>query len=144
VRLDDLPEGLREQVIQAVQKTKPELAVEEPRSSEPEDPSAAESERLQGVSEILEGMRQSFDADRIDYDEYREMVLQHLKRFLEDLDPKAALGFVLNDLRASELGRFVDDSIYKSLCGKLLAAAVPPVEKPRRRRFRIFGNKGKT
>jgi hypothetical protein len=147
VRLDDLPEDLRRQVLHALHSQKTDAAAEENAPRPPEAPMnglPAEADEMPGVLKALESIRQSFQDDRIDYDEYRELVLQNLYRFLDGLDPKAALGFVLNDLKHSDLGRFVDDAIYKSLCRAQLSAAVPPVEKIRPWAFGIFRKKRKS
>jgi hypothetical protein len=137
VRLDDLPEELRQQVVQALHSAKTQPAVEEAAPADTTRGTAG-ADRMHRVTKALESIQQRFNDDRIDYDEYRELVLHHLKRFLEGLDPKAALGFVLNDLKSSDLGRFIDDAIYKSLCSAQLSATVPPVEKTKTWTFGIF------
>jgi hypothetical protein len=148
VRLDDLPEELRRRVEQALHSKKPEVAVtvEEtvstgPEMAPPDRPAIADG--IESVSKTLESMRQSFDADRIDYDEYREMVLRTLKQFLEGMEPKTALGFVLNELKTSTLDRYIDEAIYNTLCAGMLTAATPPVEKPKPWSFGIFRKKRK-
>ena len=137
VRLDDLPEELRQQVVQALHSAKTTPAAEEAAPADTTRGTAG-ADRMHRVSKALDSIQQRFNEDRIDYDEYRELVLHNLKRFLEGLDPKAALGFVLNDLKSSDLGRFIDDAIYKSLCSAQLSATVPPVEKTKTWTFGIF------
>ena len=98
---------------------------------------------MHGALKTLEGIQEGFSADRIDYDEYREMVLQTLMKFMDGLEPKAALAFVLNELKPSALNPFIDDAIYNALCRKTLALSVPPVEKPKPWAFGIFRKQSK-
>jgi hypothetical protein len=135
--LDKLPSVFRADVEAALR------AGPTPPTDLPAVGTAALGDSIDTARLTLACLKQGFDTDRIDYDEYRELVLQALRQFVENLDKKTGLDFVLKGLKSSPLAPYLDDAIYKSLCGQVLAAAVAPVKKESSWNFGIFRKKRK-
>lgn len=139
VNLHDLSPELRRRVEDALRSGTgsglPAVPVEEKPAREDPIPTM-----LTAIGRIKE----SFDADRIDYDEYRTMVVDILMPFIETLSLRDRMNFVFQELQQSELHPYLDEDIFKSLSARVLSAATKIDDEPaagkskKRKRFRLF------
>lgn len=139
VNLHDLPAELRGRVMETLRNRKTGSAAVEA------------VEKIQkckhSPDDILAAIRQlndSFAADRLDYDEYRALVVDTLMQYVETLPEKDRMSFVFQELEKSDFAAFIDESIFKTLSARVLAAAIQTLNnsdltgKIKRKRFRLF------
>lgn len=139
VNLNDLPPELRQQV---------EDAIRSGNSGTLSQPSARETSLPEStIASVLTAIckfKENFDADRIDYDEYRALTIDTLMQYVETLEVRNRMNFVFQEIQQSELQPYVDEPIFKALSARVLSAVTaikdgPSAEKPKKKkRFRLF------
>ena len=139
VNLHDLPPELRQQVEDAIRrgngKTLPEPSSQEisPREN-----------LFTSVLTAIRKLKESFDADRIDYDEYRALTIDTLMQYVETLEVRNRMNFVFQEIPQSELQPYIDEPIFKALSARVLSAVTaiedgPTAEKSKKKkRFRLL------
>jgi hypothetical protein len=142
VNLNDLPPELRQQVEDAL-RTANTGTLSEP-------PAPETSHRETTIAQVLTAvckLKESFDADRIDYDEYRTLTIDTLMQYVETLEVRNRMNFVFQEIQQSELQPYIDEPIFKALSARVLSAvtavkAEPAAEKPKKKkRFHLFRRK---
>ena len=64
---------------------------------------------------LLKGFKESFDRSQIKTAEYQKLVMEVIKDYISPMDDKTKINFVANDIKESELYKYLNDEIYKSL-----------------------------
>jgi len=140
VNLQDLPPDLRSRVLEALRSRKTAAAaVEAP------NPAPQPAQSLDAVLAAIRQLKNGFDADRLDYDEYRSLVVDTLMQYVETLPARDRMNFVFQELPQTDCAAFVDEAVFKALSGRVLAAATQQFRqesaapgKKKRKRFRLF------
>ncbi|HHP7234778.1 MAG TPA: hypothetical protein ACFCUC_09120 [Desulfobacterales bacterium] len=139
VNLNDLPPELRQQVEDAIRIGNTGI-LPEPSARETPLPESTIASVLTAICKLKE----SFDADRIDYDEYRTLTIDTLMQYVETLEVHNRMNFVFREIQQSELQSYIDEPIFKALSARVLSAVTavtdePTAEKPKKKkRFRLF------
>ena len=77
----------------------------------------------------LARIKGQFDTDLIDYDLYRQMVIETIKSYLEGLDRKTKLTYVANDMKSTEVFSYLDEDMHRELLKYALTEASEPDSK---------------
>ena len=125
--LAGLPEPLRKKALEALNEKGSNVKIDT-QTVVAETPDAVTGSLMASVTleeslAVLARVKGQFDSDQIDYDIYRQMVVETIKGYTGDMDPKTQLAFLANDIRESDLFTYLDDDIHKALLGYALAAA---------------------
>ena len=127
-RLAGLPEPMRRKAIEVLNAKGKDIKVDEQMAKQVHiDSKSGPSVVTVSIEEsvtVLARVKRQFDTDRIDYDLYRQMVIETIKQYLEGLDSKTNLTFVANEIKQSEIFPYLDEDIHQELLKYAVAAAM--------------------
>jgi len=140
VNLQDLPPDLRSRVLEVLRNRRTDAAAAETPETAPQP-----AQSLDAMLAAIRQLKNGFEADRLDYDEYRRLVVDTMMQYVETLPARDRINFAVQELPQSDCAAFVDESVFKALSGRVLAAATRQFEKEsaapgkkKRKRFRLF------
>ena len=117
--LAGLPEPMRQKALEVLREKGQALKVDEPTVAQASVDSEAGYLRVPGTLEeslkVLKRIKGQFDTDRIDYDVYRQVVIETVKGYLESLDRKTRLTYMANDVKDSEVFSYLDEDMHRAL-----------------------------
>lgn len=70
---------------------------------------------LERASNILIGIKDSFQSSHINSKDYDKLVLEVIKDYITPMDDKEKINFVANGIEESELSEYINDDIRKEL-----------------------------
>lgn len=138
VDLCDLPPALRNRIDDTNGGATPRDPVQTPCKMHKRDLSPA------SILKMLTQIKESFDNDRLDYDEYRSLAVDALLQHIAGLNVRDRMNFVFQELKESDLASLIDEPIFNALSAKVLAAATKTANesaephKKKRKLFRLF------
>lgn len=142
VNVNDLPPELRKQVEDAIRSGNTGTLSEPPVR----ETSLRES-TIALVLTAIRKLKESFETDRIDYDEYRTLTIDTLMQYVETLEVRNRMNFVFQEIQQSELQPYIDEPIFKALSARVLSAVTAAADEPaaenpkKKKRFHLFRRK---
>lgn len=109
--LQKLTDAIREGEEAVLEKS--QTQIEEISSAGKDDPTI--SLYLEKTLTVLEKMKESYKNRQIEYDIYKQMVVEMVKDYISTLDDNVKVHFVVNEISVSELAEYLDDGMLKEL-----------------------------
>lgn len=118
VKLEDLPQDIRQKVEEALRQGKKEAIIEKTSTvsnSLDAVTSKADIMPLEKITSVLAKMKDSLDRGQMTPEVYEPMALSVIRDYLAGLDDKAQLTFLDNTLDGIELHKYMTEEMFKKL-----------------------------
>jgi hypothetical protein len=132
VKLEDLPQDIRQKVEEALRQGKQEAIIEKTSTvsnSLDAVTSKADIMPLEKITSVLARMKDSLDCGQMKPEVYEPMALSIIRDYLATLDDKAQLTFLDNTLPGIELHKYMTERMFTKLRPLVISSLVDKAKK---------------